>query len=59
MQQNLATGRFELLGPTINGASDWATTRLCADPATQQPGHDSASYTALQYTRAIAQLASP
>jgi hypothetical protein len=35
------------------------TTRLCADPATQQPGRASASYTALEYTRAIAQLATP
>lgn len=59
MQQNLATGRFELLGPTINGGSDWAFTRLCADPATQQPGHASASYTAPEYTRTIARLANP
>jgi hypothetical protein len=59
MQQNPATGRFELLGPTINGTSDWATTRLCADPATQEPGRATASYTALEYTRAIAQLATP
>jgi hypothetical protein len=46
-------------GNLANGGSDWEFTRLCSDPATQQPGHASASYTALEYTRAIARLANP
>jgi len=58
MQLDPATNRYVLLGPVATASPDWGSERLCANVQSIRQGRAAASYTALEYTRAMAALAS-
>jgi hypothetical protein len=58
MQLDPTTNKYVLLGPVATASPDWGSDRLCANVRTIRQGRAAASYTALEYTRAMAKLAS-